>query len=143
MHLSVFFFFISDCTPLYLHGPTHSFPTRRSSDLAGTENAYFLQIGWSGEGVELPDANTAWTASAPVLAPDSPVTLSWANGPGQRFEIGLAIDEDYMLTITQRVVNRGEGAVAVRPWKHATREGVAKNPDAWTNQTSTHGTFPH
>src|SRR3546814_10202114 len=67
---------------------------------------------------------TAWTASAPVLAPDSPVTLSWANGTGQRFEIGLAIDDDYMFTITQRVVHRGEGAVAVRPWTLATREGA-------------------
>src|SRR3546814_9212089 len=66
-------------------------PPVRLLSPAGTENAYFLQIGWSGEGVELPDANTAWTASAPVLAPDSPVTLSWANGTGQRFEIGLAI----------------------------------------------------
>src|SRR3546814_8021754 len=74
-------------------------PPVRLLSPAGTENAYFLQIGWSGEGVELPDANTAWTASAPVLAPDSPVTLSWANGTGQRFEIGLAIDDDYMFTI--------------------------------------------
>src|SRR3546814_9112099 len=41
---------------------------------------------------------------------------------GQRFEIGLATDDDYMFTITQRVVNRGEGAVAVRPWTLATRE---------------------
>src|SRR3546814_891848 len=104
-------------------------PPVRLLSPAGTENAYFLQIGWSGEGVELPDANTAWTASAPVLAPDSPVTLSWANGTGQRFEIGLAIDDDYMFTITQRVVNRGEGAVAVRPWTLATREGVSKNHD--------------
>src|SRR3546814_5227055 len=63
-------------------------PPVRLLSPAGTENAYFLQIGWSGEGVELPDATTAWTASAPVLAPDSTVTLSWANGTGQRFEIG-------------------------------------------------------
>src|SRR3546814_12974511 len=70
---------------------------------------------------------TLFRSSAPVLAPDSPVTLSWANGTGQRFEIGLAIDDDYMFTITQRVVNRGEGAVAVRPWTLATREGVSKD----------------
>src|SRR3546814_20393556 len=94
-------------------------PPVRLLSPAGTENAYFLQIGWSGEGVELPDANTAWTASAPVLAPDSPVTLSWANGTGQRFAIGLAIDDDYMFTLTQRVVNRGEGGVAGmgREWR--------------------------
>src|SRR3546814_19337237 len=84
---------------------------------------------------------TLFRSSAPVLAPDSPVTLSWANGTGQRFEIGLAIDDDYMFTITQRVVNRGEGAVAVRPWTLATREGVSKDPDAWTIHTGPIGVF--
>src|SRR3546814_40346 len=67
--------------------------------------------------------------------------FSWANGTGQRFEIGLAIDDDYMFTITQRVVNRGEGAVAVRPWTLATREGVSKDPDAWTIHTGPIGVF--
>ena len=31
------------------------------------QDAYFAQFGWTGEGVAAPDANSVWTASAPVL----------------------------------------------------------------------------
>lgn len=108
---------------------------------AGTKDAYFLQAGWSGDGVKLPDANTLWTASAPVLEPGKPVTLSWDNGAGQTFEIGLALDSDYMVTVTQRVSNRGAGPVAVRPWTLASRDGVSKDADSWTIHTGPIGVF--
>ena len=116
-------------------------PPVRLLSPAGTQDAYFLQAGWSGEGAKLPDGNTRWAASAPALEPDKPVTLSWDNGVGQTFQIVLALDNDYMLTVTQRVVNRGTGAVAVRPWTLASRDGVSKDKDSWTIHTGPIGVF--
>ena len=40
----------------------------------------------AAQGVAAPDADTVWTASAPTLSPGKPVTLSWTNPAGQRFE---------------------------------------------------------
>src|SRR5687768_1159544 len=54
-------------------------PAVRLLSPAGAGGAYFADIGWVGEGVATPDANTVWTASAPVLTPGKPVTLSWSN----------------------------------------------------------------
>ncbi len=116
-------------------------PPVRLLSPSGTQDAYFLQLGWSGEGVKLPDPNTLWTPSAPVLEPGKPVTLSWDNGAGQKFEIGLALDNDYMLTVTQSVANAGAGPVAVRPWTLAARDGVSKDKGSWTIHTGPIGVF--
>src|SRR3546814_4406123 len=46
-----------------------------------------------------------------------------------------------MLEVTQRVVNAGSGAVAVRPWTLASREGISADPDSWTIHTGPIGVF--
>ena len=82
----------------------------------GTADAYYASLGWTGQGVELPGADAAWTvAQGAKLTPATPVTLTWPNSTGQIFEIRLAVDNDYLFTAEQRVTNRGTGAVAVRP----------------------------
>ena len=50
-------------------------PPVRLLSPAGAKDSYFAQFGWTGQGVAAPDANSVWTASAPVLAPGKPVTL--------------------------------------------------------------------
>jgi YidC/Oxa1 family membrane protein insertase len=39
------------------------------------------------------------------LTPAKPVTLSWTNADGQRFEQIVAVDDGYLFTVEQRVVN--------------------------------------
>ncbi len=87
---------------------------------------YFAEFGWLGSGgnVKLPDENTVWTADQKTLTPDQPVTLSWDNGEGLRFERQYAIDQDYMITVTQRVVNHGAAAVKVLPYALISRQNT-------------------
>jgi len=106
---------------------------------SGAPAAYFAQYGWTG-GVGLPDGNTVWTASAPLLAPGRPVTLSWSNPAGQTFQIRLAVDENYLFTVTQSVTNRSAGAVAARPYALVSR-GAAKDVDAFTAHVGPIGVF--
>jgi len=108
-------------------------PPVRLLSPAGAKDSYFAQFGWSGEGVAAPDANSVWTASAPVLAPGKPVTLSWTNPTGQRFEQVISVDDGYLFTINQRVVNGGTGAIAVRTYGLASRSEKSKDPSTWTN----------
>lgn len=108
-------------------------PPVRLLSPAGAKDSYFAQFGWTGEGVAVPDANSVWTASAPILAPGKPVTLSWTNPTGQRFEQIISVDDGYLFTIKQRVVNGGSGAVALRAYGLASRAEKSKDPSSWTN----------
>jgi YidC/Oxa1 family membrane protein insertase len=68
-----------------------------------------------------------------VLAPGQPVTLSWSNPTGQRFELILSVDDGYMFTVKQRVVNGGSGAVGLRTYGLASRSKKSPDPSTWTN----------
>ena len=107
-------------------------PTRLLSPV-GASGSYFASFGWVGQGVATPNANTVWSASSRELRPGKPVTLSWTNPTGQRFEQTIAVDEGYLFTINQRVVNTGTGAIAVRPYALLSRAGRSPDPDGWTH----------
>jgi YidC/Oxa1 family membrane protein insertase len=108
-------------------------PPVRLLSPAGAKDSYFAQFGWSGQGVAVPDTNSIWTASAPVLVPGQPVTLSWSNPTGQRFELILSVDDGYMFTVKQRVVNGGSNAVGLRTYGLASRSSKSPDPSTWTN----------
>lgn len=116
-------------------------PPVRLLSPAGAPEAYFASFGWTGQGVQVPTPTTNWTASAPVLEPGQPVTLSWANGQGQTFEIIVGVDENYLFTARQRVVNSGTGAVAVRPYGLISRAHESPDPDYWTVHVGPIGVF--
>ncbi len=83
---------------------------------------YYVQFGWTGDGVRVPDPDALWTASAPELTATQPATLSWDNGAGQVFEIVLAVDDNYLFTVQQRVRNAGASPVSVHPWARIRRD---------------------
>ncbi len=89
--------------------------------------AYFAKYGWSptqGASVKVPDAETLWQAdSKGPLTPSSPVRLTWDNGEGLLFTRTIAIDDDYMITVTQEVENKTNGAVALSPYARLFRLG--------------------
>jgi YidC/Oxa1 family membrane protein insertase len=127
--------------PTYRETIEKDSPPIRLFSPSGTADAYFAGFGWSGDGVALPGPDTLWTASATTLSPGRPVTLSWTNPQNLRFEIGLAIDDAYMFTVTQKVSNGTGGAVAVRPYGLVSRVGESKDPDSWTVHTGPIGVF--
>ena len=91
---------------------------------SGDENPYFADFGWTGRDVSLPRGDTLWRANGKVLTPARPVTLTWDNGEGLRFERVYEIDENYMFTVTQRVFNDGGVAVALAPYGLISRTGT-------------------
>jgi YidC/Oxa1 family membrane protein insertase len=108
---------------------------------SGTKDAYFAGFGWSGAGLKAPDANTVWTAEGAKLTPQTPVTLRWNNGAGQTFEISLSVDNDFMITVAQKVTNTGTGVVGVKPYAYISRDGPSKDPTTWTIHTGPIGVF--
>jgi YidC/Oxa1 family membrane protein insertase len=66
-----------------------------------------------------------------VLRPGQPVTLSHTNAAGVTFQLVLAVDENYLFTATQRVVNRSGQAVSYRPYSYVNRTGTGPETDAF------------
>ncbi len=83
---------------------------------------YYVQFGWTGDGVALPGPETLWSATSGDLAPGKPVTLSWDNQAGQVFQLVVSVDDNYMFGIDQKVVNNGPAAVQVYPWSRIRRD---------------------
>ncbi|WP_166037830.1 membrane protein insertase YidC [Sphingosinicella sp. YJ22] len=119
----------ADSAPVRLYSPE------------GTEQAYFAHFGWQGQNVRVPDQTTVWQASGQRLTPATPVTLSWNNGAGQRFEIRLSVDENYLFTAEQHVINASAAPVAVSPFQLVNRIGASPDPDSWTMHVGPVGVF--
>ncbi|MBH1993316.1 MAG: membrane protein insertase YidC, partial [Sphingomonadaceae bacterium] len=127
--------------PTYKETIAKDSPDVRLYSPSGTQDAYFAGFGWQGEGLKAPTKDTLWTASGKELTPTSPVTLTWNNGAGQLFEIRLSVDENYMISATQKVSNSGAGMIGVKPYAYISRTGIPKDPDTWTIHIGPMGVF--
>ena len=92
----------------------------------GAPFPWFIDFGWVGQNVPgLPGATTTWTlAEGSTLSPGAPVTLTYTNGQGLTFTRRIAVDENYMFTLTDTVANTGASAVTVAPYGTVQRQGV-------------------
>ncbi len=93
---------------------------------SGGPDAYFADFGWAGaaDAGPLPGPATEWTAPASAtLTPETPVTLTYDNGAGLVFSRQIAIDDQYMLTVTDTVTNKGNASIALAPFGRITRVG--------------------
>lgn len=97
----------------------------------GTAEPYFADFGWTaaGTGLKLPGPETVWTADGTVIVPDQPLTLSWDNGEGLKFQRVITLDKNYMFHIVDRVVNSGKANVTLFPWARIQRIGNMKVAD--------------
>ncbi|HRO34248.1 MAG TPA: membrane protein insertase YidC [Brevundimonas sp.] len=93
----------------------------------GMEHAYFAQFGWTGQNVAggVPGPNTVWRLTGgSVLTPATPVTLTWDNGAGLRFTRVVALDDQYLFTVTDTVANLGGQPITIAPYGRIERQGV-------------------
>lgn len=106
-------------------------PIRFFSPL-GTEGQHFARFDWVGAGVTVPDAQTEWTVTeGEQLTQATPVALAWDNGAGQVFGLNFAIDEYYMITVTQTLANNSAGSIAVRPRGIINRTSTNADPSSF------------
>ncbi len=113
---------------------------------AGTPAQHFAQFGWvasgGGDAAALPNATTVWSAPAGAkLTPQTPVLLVWNNPAGQAFQIKLAIDNDYMITAQQSVVNRGTAPLAVQPFALINRTSKTASVSTFNVHAGPFGSF--
>ena len=100
---------------------------------SGTAEPYYALFGWAPAGsleyADVPGATTPWDLESGVeLSPDNPVTLVWKNGSGLEFRRRIEVDERYMFSITQSVVNSSNDPVRMAPYGIIARHG---EPDGY------------
>ena len=106
---------------------------RLLTPIGGGGHAYYAVYGWAAaDGLSpeaVPGPDTLWAVDTGTdLTPDSPVTLIWDNGAGLVFHRTIAIDANYMFTITQTVTNSTAAPVAMAPYGIIARHGREATP---------------
>ena len=90
----------------------------------GAPDPYYAEFGWVGNVPGgLPDAETLWEADRDRLIPGAPVTLTWQNEAGIVFSRIVAIDDNAMFTIEDRVENAVDEAITLFPYGLVSRHG--------------------
>ncbi|KZY06107.1 MULTISPECIES: membrane protein insertase YidC [unclassified Sulfitobacter] len=96
---------------------------------AGTPDAYYAMQGWAaGAGLPpeaVPGLDTLWeVVEGETLGVDSPITLQWQNDAGLTFRRTISVDDRFMFTITQSVLNDSDTVVSLAPYGMVAHHGV-------------------
>ncbi len=94
----------------------------------GTEAAHLALFGWAPGGdlgwEDVPGTETQWSAPAgATLTTNNPVVLSWTNPKGISFTRTIAVDEDFLFTVTQSVRNNSGSEIRLAPYGMLRRYG--------------------
>ena len=91
------------------------------------KDPYFIQFGWmpgkNSNGIKVPNNSTLWKTSKNNLSPDNSITLSWDNGQGIKFYQDISIDNTFMFTVNQRIVNTSNRTISLHPFGLISRKG--------------------
>jgi YidC/Oxa1 family membrane protein insertase len=121
--------------------PVRLFSPAGTASAQGTPLDYYASFGWNAPADIRPKADTRWTATGgPALTPATPVTLTWDNGRGQVFRIILRVDDGYLFTAEQIMVNRGQ-PITVSANSLINRAGRGPDHDSWQSQVGPVGVF--
>ncbi len=89
---------------------------------------YYAEYGWvapQGSTVAVPGNDTQWTQQGTgALSPATPLTLTWDNGGGLLFKRTIAVDADYLFTVTDEVENKSGAAITLYPYALISRHGM-------------------
>jgi YidC/Oxa1 family membrane protein insertase len=92
----------------------------------GSDMPFFAEFGWSSSDANqpMPTADSLWSADRDVLAPSSPVKLTWDNGQGLIFTRRISINDDYLFTFEDSVTSTLAGDITLYPYGLVRRHGT-------------------
>src|SRR5690606_33706623 len=87
----------------------------------------YAEFGWSPStaDIKVPDANTVWTqVGSGSLRVDNPVTLTFDNGAGLLFRRTISVDDKYLFTAKDEVINKTDSPVTLYPFALISRHNT-------------------
>lgn len=79
-----------------------------SSKVTLINKSYFIESSWisNGNNLKLPTRNSVWKIEGnEELTPNTPITMTWDNGEGIIFKKTYSLDENYLLNVSQKIIN--------------------------------------
>ncbi|PHX89315.1 MAG: membrane protein insertase YidC [Pelagibacteraceae bacterium] len=91
------------------------------------EDGYLVESGFvtTDKNIDMPNADTIWSISGnKKLTDQSPITLSWSNNQGITFEKEIFLDDKFLFTIKQRVINSTDQTYDLYPYGQIIRNKI-------------------
>ena len=95
----------------------------------GTENPYYIEFGWKaldGQNAQLPNLETIWKTDSTILTQENSIRLSWTNDNNITFIKNFSVDENYMFSISQEVINNSSSNIEIYPYRLIKRINTPK-----------------
>ena len=83
------------------------------------KNGFFVETGWvtNNKNINLPNSKTIWKLeNQKKLSPNSPIKLLWTNDKGITFEKKISLDNKYLFTVEQTIINKSENTYNFYPY---------------------------
>jgi YidC/Oxa1 family membrane protein insertase len=87
-------------------------------------SGYFAEFGYAGTEAsgKVPSSDTVWTVDGnATLTPTAPVTLTYTNDKSLTFKRTIAVDPEYMFTVSDSVTNAGTAPISLSSYGRITR----------------------
>jgi len=87
-------------------------------------DGYFVETGWvtNNKNIDLPGPNTLWNIEGNnKLSPNNPIKLVWSNKQGIKFQKNIKIDNQFLFTINQKIINNSEKTYDFYPYGQIVR----------------------
>src|ERR1700693_2032030 len=105
---------------------------------SGSPHPFYAEFGWlapAGSATKLPGSDTVWRQQGSgSLGVDRPVTLAWDNGEGLEFRRTISVDDKYLFSVRDEVVNKSQAPVTLSAFALISRHGTPPTPAHYTRQ---------
>ncbi len=95
---------------------------------SGSPDPFYAEFGWTGaagSNVKLPTGDTVWKQDGSgALGVGHPVTLTYDDGEGLQFRRTISVDDKYLFTVQDEVVNNSANPVTLYPYGLISRHGT-------------------
>ncbi len=91
------------------------------------QDGYYVETGWAttNKNIDIPNPNSLWKIEGNnKLTPNSPLKLIWINDQNIKFEKTITIDDKYLFTVKQTIINNSEKTYNFYPYGQIIRNEI-------------------
>ncbi len=91
------------------------------------KSGYYVETGWAttNKNIDVPNSKSIWEIEGNnKLTPNTPIKLIWLNDQNVKFEKEISIDNQYLFTIKQNIINNSEKTYNFYPYGQIIRNEV-------------------
>ena len=91
------------------------------------KNGYYVETGWAttNKNIDVPSSKSIWEIEGNnKLTPNTPIKLIWLNNQNIKFEKEISIDNQYLFTVKQTIINNSEKTYNFYPYGQIIRNEI-------------------